>query len=97
MTVYSDAFKALTTGRALRPDEAAQLLTDLRKETGTELADAVEQQLDGQFRRSPTDTDAEFRRKRRRYGGAMDAVNRLRRLATSPIPNVPHQRNRSTS
>ncbi|MGW3442222.1 hypothetical protein [Streptomyces sp. NPDC001076] len=97
MSAYSTAYQALTSGRPLSPSEAAQLLADLRKEFGTELADAVEQQLDGQFRRTPTDTEAEFRRKRRKFGGAMDAVNRFRRLATSPIPNVPHQRNRSTS
>ncbi|MBQ1096295.1 hypothetical protein KBY55_09380 [Streptomyces sp. b94] len=96
MSAYTTAFQALTGGRALRPDEAAALLARLRKETGDELAAAVERELSGQFRRTETDTDAEFRRKRRAYGAAMRTVNRLRELA-SPRTTTTHQRTRSTS
>ncbi|MFF5984373.1 hypothetical protein ACFY78_36580 [Streptomyces olindensis] len=98
MSAYSRAYRALTRGRSLRPDEAAALLAQLRKETGEELAAAIEQELDGQFRRNDTDTDAEFRRKRRKYGAAMRTVNRFRELAASPLrTSMPHQRTRSTS
>ncbi|MFM9602729.1 hypothetical protein [Streptomyces turgidiscabies] len=84
MSAYSTAYQALTSGRALRPDEAAQLLGSLRQEFGQELADAVEQTLDGQYRRTETDTDAEFRRKRRKFGAAIRTVNLVRQFATNP-------------
>lgn len=97
MSAYSTAYQALTRGRVLRPDEAAALLTALRKEFGEELAGALERDLDGKYRRTATDTDAEFRRKRRKYGAAMGVVNRLREFAASPNRlSPPHQRNRST-
>ncbi|MFM9675820.1 hypothetical protein [Streptomyces brasiliscabiei] len=98
MSAYSKAFQALTSGRALRPDEAAALLVDLRKEAGEELADALEKDLDGKYRRTDSDTDGSFRRKRRAYGAAMAVVNRLRKFAASPfLLSPPNQRNRSTS
>ncbi|WP_216588544.1 hypothetical protein [Streptomyces brasiliscabiei] len=97
MSAYSTAFKALTSGRALRPDEAAALLVDLRKEAGEELADALAKDLDGRFRRADTDTDGAFRRKRRDFGASMAVVNRLREFAASTLLlSPPHQRNRST-
>ncbi|MCI3240242.1 hypothetical protein [Streptomyces spinosisporus] len=99
MSAYAKAYRALTSGRALRPGEAALLLADLRKEFGTELADAIEQQLAGKYRRTDTDTDAAFKRKQRAYGAAMRVVNTVRHLAAAPLrPTLPHQRdNRSTS
>ncbi|MGW4883397.1 hypothetical protein [Streptomyces murinus] len=98
MSAYSTAFRALTAGRALRPADAAQLLADLRREFGEEAADAIEQDLSGQFRRTPTDTDGAFRRKRRDYGAAMRIVNAFRHLAAAPLrPTLPPQHNRSTS
>ncbi|MEU6610112.1 hypothetical protein ABZ922_34565 [Streptomyces shenzhenensis] len=101
MSAYSTAFRALTSSRALRPDEAAQLLASLRTETAEELVAAAEKELehDSEFRRSPTDTEGEWRRKRRRYGAAMDAIGRLRSLAAASLrPSLPNQRNnRSTS
>ncbi|MFI0530269.1 hypothetical protein ACH3XX_09495 [Streptomyces scabiei] len=98
MSAYTTAFKALTSGRALRPDEAAALLVALRKEAGEELATALEADLNGKFRRTDTDTDGSFRRKRRAYGAAITVVNRLREFAASPLLlSPPHQRNRSTS
>ncbi|MGW5408971.1 hypothetical protein [Streptomyces spiralis] len=97
MSAYSTAFQALTSGRALRPGEAAELLADLRRETGEELADAVETQLDGKFRRTATDTDGSFRKKRLHYGASMRVVEAVRALARSSRPTLPHQRNRSTS
>ncbi|CAL9303065.1 hypothetical protein [Streptomyces sp. SudanB91_2054] len=83
MSAYTTAFQALTASRALRPDEAAALLAQLRKEIGDELAAAVERELSGQFRRTDTDTDAEFRRKRRAYGAAIRTLNRIRQLAAT--------------
>ncbi|MGW0869901.1 hypothetical protein ACWD3Z_05345 [Streptomyces sp. NPDC002740] len=97
MTAYSRAFTALTDGRPLDPRNAAQLLAELRKETGAELADTVEEQLDGKFRRTEADTDASFRKKRVRYGVSMRIVNAFRHLAAISC-DFPHQRdNRSTS
>ncbi|MBL1108028.1 hypothetical protein JK361_26145 [Streptomyces sp. 5-8] len=98
MTAYSTAYQALTSGRALRPGEAAQLLANLRKETGDELADAIEQQLSDKYRRTDTDTDGDFRRKRRQYGAAMRVINTIRHLAAAPVqPTIPNPRHRSTS
>lgn len=96
MSAYTTAFQALTSGRALRPNEASALLAQLRKETGDELAAAVERELSGQFRRTENDTDAEFRRKRRAYGAAIRTVNRFREFATTRTTTT-HQRTRSTS
>ncbi|MEV1079921.1 hypothetical protein AB0I98_16990 [Streptomyces sp. NPDC050211] len=98
MSAYSRAYQGLTSDRPLGPGEAAQLLAELRQETGTELADAIEKQLSGKYRRTATDTDAEFRRKRRQYGAAMRVVNAVRHLAASPLrTSMPNQRTRSTS
>ncbi|MFD5266715.1 hypothetical protein [Streptomyces sp. NPDC058335] len=98
MSAYSRAYQALTRGRALRPEEASALLAQLRKETGAELADAIEEQLSGQYRRTATDTDGSFRRKRRAFGASMAVVNAFRQLAASPLrTTLPPQRTRSTS
>lgn len=99
MSAYSRVYQALTSGRALKPGEAAEMLAALRRETGTELADAIERQLDGQYRRTDTDTNASFRKKRAQYGASMRIVNAFRALATAPgRPVLPNQRNhRSTS
>jgi hypothetical protein len=98
VSAYSTAYQALTAGRALRPGEAAQLLADLRQETGEELADAVERELSGKYRRTAQDTDGSFRRKRRDFGASMAIVNAFRALARASLPAFPTQRdNRSTS
>ncbi|MFS4107514.1 hypothetical protein [Streptomyces sp. PD-S100-1] len=97
MSAYSTAFQALTAGRALRPGEAAQLLAELRRETGEELAAAVEKQLDGKFRRTATDTDGRFRKKRLHYGASMRVVAAFRALAQAQRPTIPNPRPRSTT
>lgn len=99
MSAYNRAYQALTSGRPMCPDEAAQLLADLRTETGIELAGAVEKQLDGKFRRQDGDSETAFRNKKRVYAASMRVVQAIRRLAAAPIrPNFPQQRdNRSTS
>ncbi|MET9729627.1 hypothetical protein ABZZ79_02870 [Streptomyces sp. NPDC006458] len=99
MTAYSTAYEALTSGRPLRPGEASQLLAALREEFGTELADAVEKQLDGQYRRTEADTNGTFRKKRVTYGASMRIVAAFRHLAAAPYrPIIPNPRdNRSTS
>ncbi|MFE0727898.1 hypothetical protein ACFW2X_06540 [Streptomyces antibioticus] len=96
MSAYDRAHHALTTGQPLTPADATRLLADLRRETGTQLADAVEKQLDGKYRRTRDDTDASFRKKRVRYGIAMRTVNAVRALARN-TPNFPHQRDRRSS
>ncbi|MEU0332179.1 hypothetical protein [Streptomyces sp. NPDC006193] len=97
MSAYSTAYKALTAGRALSPTEAARVLADLRRESGEELAALVEKQLSDKFRRTPTDTDGSFRKKRLQYGASMRVLNAFRALAQTSRPTVPNQRNRSTS
>jgi hypothetical protein len=101
VSAYSNAYKALTSGRALRPDEAAQVLADLRKEHGDELADALGKHATEQYEPKPSDTRAEDRRKRRAYGAVMRAANLAHEIASSPFrTTVPPQgdtTNRSTS
>ncbi|WP_406200042.1 hypothetical protein OG331_25000 [Streptomyces sp. NBC_01017] len=101
MSAYSRAYQALTSGRPLRPDEAAQLLAELRKEHGDELADALGKHATEQYRPKPTDSKADDRRKRRAYGAVMRAANLAREIAASPFrATVPPQgdtTNRSTS
>ncbi|MEU1141830.1 hypothetical protein ABZ392_33980 [Streptomyces sp. NPDC005885] len=84
MSAYSTAYQALTRGQPLSDTDAAALLSSLRREFGQELADAVERDLDGKYRRTETDTDAEFRRKRRKFGAAIRTVNLVRQFATNP-------------
>lgn len=83
MTAYSRAYEALTSSRPLSKAEAAALLGRLRTEFGQQLADAVEQDIDGKYRRTETDSDAEFKRKRRKFGAAMRTVNRVREFASN--------------
>ncbi|MFG3090638.1 hypothetical protein ACGGAI_23740 [Streptomyces antibioticus] len=96
MSAHDRAREALTSGRPLSPAAAEQLLADLRRETGEELADAVERQLDGKYRRTRDDTDAGFRKKRLAYGASMRVVQAVRRLAAAH-PFLPHQRDRRSS
>ncbi|MFG2277566.1 hypothetical protein ACGFNQ_02610 [Streptomyces asoensis] len=97
MSAHAKVLQALTTGQALDPSAAVQLLADLRKETGEQLADAIAAQLDGHFGREPGDSDTRFRKKRTTYGTAMRIVNAFRALARAP-QSFPHQNtDRSTS
>ena len=94
MSAYARVYQALTTGRPLSPGEATELLTALRKENGTELADALEKLLSGQGCRTDYDSDSSYRLRRARYGAAMRLVNTLRELVGSPLRTTPpHQRN----
>ncbi|MFD3835358.1 hypothetical protein ACFWWC_03750 [Streptomyces sp. NPDC058642] len=99
MSAYAEVLQALTADSRLEPSDAEQLLARLRKETGEELAEAVEKQLDGRFRRQAGDSETAFRNKKRVYAASMRVVQAIRRLGAAPVrPNFPHQRdNRSTS
>ncbi|MEU6222287.1 hypothetical protein [Streptomyces sp. NPDC047042] len=98
MSAYSNVYKALTGARPLTPGEATQVLSALRQETCKELADSVEEQVSGKYTRAATDTDGQFRLKRRKYAAAMSVITAFRALARTSQPNLPHQRdNRSTS
>ncbi|MGW3847136.1 hypothetical protein [Streptomyces fagopyri] len=66
-----------------------QLLATLRREYGHDLAVAVEKDLDGQYRRADTDTNAEFRRKRQKYGIAMRTLALVREFASNPRSFTP--------
>lgn len=85
MSAYSRAYRALTSTEALRPEEAAGLLADLRRETGADLADAVERQLSGTGVRTESDSDGSYRRKQRAFAASMRVVNAIRRLAAARI------------
>ncbi|MFE4547568.1 hypothetical protein [Streptomyces sp. NPDC056785] len=89
MTAYSRVYDALADGRARTHAEVVQLLADLRREYGRDLADAVEKDLVGEYRRAPGDTDGVFRRKQRRFGAAMRTVNRFREFAANPRSFTP--------
>ncbi|MEV8600489.1 hypothetical protein AB0465_11485 [Streptomyces griseoviridis] len=84
MSTYSTVYQALTSGRALRADEAALLLTRLRRETAEELAVAAEEQLVQASQRTVTDTEAALRRKRRDFAAGIKAIGVIRRLAGAP-------------
>ncbi|MEU0199172.1 MULTISPECIES: hypothetical protein [unclassified Streptomyces] len=99
MSAYSRAFQALTSGRAMRPEEASQVLADLRRDYGDELVNALVAHATERYRPKPTDSRADDRRKRRAYGAVMRAANLAREIAASPFrPTIPPQsNNRSTS
>ncbi|MFF8656758.1 hypothetical protein [Streptomyces huasconensis] len=86
MTAYSDAYQALTSGHALTPAEAAQLLARVHDEHAHELADLVRSEARKLCAVDPQDTRAIDRRKRRRYGGMTAAaalIERARAEATA--------------
>ncbi|MFJ5638702.1 hypothetical protein [Streptomyces sp. NPDC093223] len=92
MTAYARAHNALTSGKPLPPAEAAQLLADLRRETGEQLADAAATQLDGKFRRATGDTNTTFRKKQLAFAASMRVVQAVRHLAAIPRPSIPNPR-----
>ncbi|MFZ3569462.1 hypothetical protein ACNYS0_21150 [Streptomyces sp. BH034] len=95
MTAYSDAFRALTDGRALRPAEASRLLAAVRDEHAAELAEQIRNEAKRRCQPADSDSHAIDRRKRRRFGGMQSAASLIdpaHRRAT-----LPDQRDRSTS
>ncbi|MBK3572640.1 hypothetical protein JHN63_02130 [Streptomyces sp. MBT65] len=92
-SAYTKAYQALTRGHVLRPDEAAELLADLRAETATELTDAVFEQLVTDSQATSTDTEAAIRRKRRAFGAGTKTLRAIRQTAastpTTPGPSGP--------
>ncbi|MCG7204005.1 hypothetical protein [Streptomyces arenae] len=93
MSAYYRAHRALTSGQALRPAEAAQLLAELRRENGEQLADAIAAQLDGTCRRAPGDSAAAYRKKSWTFATVMRVVANIRRLSALPVsPTIPNPR-----
>ncbi|MGD6761388.1 hypothetical protein ACOKM5_20855 [Streptomyces sp. BH097] len=95
MTAYSDVFRALTSGRALRPAEASRLLAALHDEHAAELAEVIRGEAKKRCAPADTDSRADARKKRRRFGGMFSAASLIdpaHRRAT-----MPNQRDRSTS
>ncbi|MEU9149158.1 hypothetical protein AB0D59_01055 [Streptomyces sp. NPDC048417] len=92
-SAYARAYQALTRGRALRPDEAAELLAELRKETAKELTDTVLEQLVTDSQVTSTDTEGVIRRKRRAFSAASKTLRAIRQAAastpTTPGPSGP--------
>ncbi|MGW7085053.1 hypothetical protein ACWGH2_16395 [Streptomyces sp. NPDC054871] len=97
MTAYSDAYRALTTGRALKPAEAARLLARVHDEHATELADLIRAEAKLRCAVDPSDTKAIDRRKRRRFGGMTSAASLIDPAHEATRKSLPTQRNRSTS
>lgn len=98
MSAYTRAYQALTTGRPLRPGEAAQVLAELRTEYGEELATALAAHAKDKYAPKPSDTRADERRKRRSFGAVLRAAALAREIAASPFrATIPHQNDRSTS
>lgn len=101
MSAYSRAHRALTSGRPLRPEQAAQVLAELRTEYGAELATTLTAHAKERYGPKPSDTRADERRKRRAYGAVMRAAALAREIAASPfrttIPPQGDTTNRSTT
>ncbi|GHA28943.1 hypothetical protein GCM10010372_31040 [Streptomyces tauricus] len=99
MNAYSKAHQALTSGQPLSETDAAALLGELRTEFGQELADAVEQAVEAQYRPAEADSSSAVRVKRHKLGAAIRTVNLVRQFATNPRGfTPPTQRDpRSTS
>lgn len=92
-SAYARAYQALTRGHALRPDEAAGLLAELRTETANEVTDTVFEQLVTDSQATSTDTEAAIRRKRRAFSAATKTLRAIRQAAastpTTPGPSGP--------
>ncbi|MFE8011472.1 hypothetical protein ACFU3O_01890 [Streptomyces antibioticus] len=84
MSAGGAAFAALTSDRAMSPGDAVKLLAVLRQEMGEDLAAAIEKRLDGQFRRTGTDTENTFRRKKVVFAASMRVVQAVRDLTRVP-------------
>jgi hypothetical protein len=97
VTAYSDAYRALSSSRALKPAEVTRLLASVLDEHAAELAEVIRTEAKRRCLPTDTDTNAVDRRKRRRYGGMLSAAALIDpALRANPTP-IPEQRNRSTS
>ncbi|MEU1152666.1 hypothetical protein ABZ369_06555 [Streptomyces sp. NPDC005918] len=96
MTAYSDAYRVLTSGRALKPAEAARLLARVHDEHAADLADVIRTEAKQRCAPNKADTKAVARRKTRRFG-AMTSAASLIDPALGAAPKIPSQRDRSTS
>ncbi|MFF1416522.1 hypothetical protein [Streptomyces sp. NPDC058280] len=97
MSAYTSIYQALTKGRTpMPPSEAARLLSELRTETGVDLADGVRDFATTEFQPGPTDSRAIHRRKKAKYGAAIACADWVL-TAVGARPTMPNQRTRSTS
>ncbi|MFE7128910.1 hypothetical protein [Streptomyces sp. NPDC057617] len=97
MSAYTSIYQALTKGRVpMPPSEAARLLSELRAETGVDLADGLRDHADTEFQPAATDSRAIHRRKKTKYGATLDCAEWVLH-ATGARPTMPNQRTRSTS
>ncbi|WP_046508016.1 hypothetical protein [Streptomyces odonnellii] len=96
MSAYTSIYQALTKRRTpMPPSEAARLLSELRAETGADLAAGLRDHAAIEFQPGATDTRAIHRRKKAKYGAVIACADWVLK-ATGARP-MPTQRTRSTS
>lgn len=97
MTAYTDAYKALTSSRALKPAEAARLLARLHDEHAAELADLIRTEAKRRCAPKTGDTKAIARRKTRRFGAMNSAASLIDPALGAAPKTIPTQRDGSSS
>lgn len=84
MIAYVKVYRALTTGRPVPADEAAQLLAQLRQDHGDEFADILRQHARETYAETATESHGDARRRRRSYGAVTKAAAHLIAAAKAP-------------
>ncbi|MFF3092317.1 hypothetical protein [Streptomyces cyaneofuscatus] len=98
MSAYSRAYQGLVKG-GMSATEAANVLGQLRAETGAELSAGVLARATEMYGQKPTDSNAVKRRRTARFGAVRDAADWLiTATTTGRLTTTPQQRDhRSTT
>ncbi|MET9973888.1 hypothetical protein ACFYOI_03770 [Streptomyces microflavus] len=92
MSAYSRAYQGLVKG-GMSATAAANLLGQLRAETGAELSAGALARATEMYSETPTDSKAIKRRKTSRFGAVRDAADWLiTATTTGRLTTTPHQR-----
>lgn len=84
MIAYVRIYRALTTGRPVPADEAAQLLAQLREDHGDEFAGLLQTYARETYAETATESHGDARRRRRSYGAVTKAAAHLTAAAKAP-------------
>ncbi|MER8083797.1 hypothetical protein ABTZ57_01210 [Streptomyces sp. NPDC094048] len=98
MSAYTRAYQGLVAG-GMPATEAANLLAELRSETGAELSAGLLARSAEKYGAKPTDSHSVQRRRTARFGAVRDAAAWIAEAtATGRLTTTPHQRDyRSTT
>ncbi|XMN09355.1 hypothetical protein ACK8N7_26595 [Streptomyces griseobrunneus] len=92
MSAYSRAYQGLVRG-GMSATEAANVLGQLRAETGAELSAGLLARATETYRQMPTDSNAIKRRKTARFGAVRDAADWvITATTTGRLTTTPQQR-----